>query len=154
MGTNFYFFTQSKTLKDDIDVAECKGLYCTDTPDFGYRMHIAKTSMGWLPLFQANNCVKSVKQLKSFYEKYDCKIYDEYETEYTWEEFDERVLQHNGGIDGVKPKTKVKHPKGKFFDDKMPDELPVSHFTYANGEYADHYFKDEEGYEFCPDEFS
>lgn len=154
MGTNFYFFTQSKTLKNDIDVSGCTGLYCTDTPDFGYELHIAKTSMGWLPLFQANEYIKSVKQLKEFYEKYNCKVYDEYETEYTWEEFDKRVLQFNGGKDGVVPKTKIKRVENGFFDENMPDEIPVSHFAYANGKYADHYFKDDEGYEFCPNEFS
>lgn len=88
MGTNFYMFTDSKEMKPFFgDKAEI-----TDTPDFGYTIHIAKTSAGWLPCFEAHEHIRSVADLKMLYEKGNVKIFDEYGTEYDWNGFVERVV--------------------------------------------------------------
>lgn len=151
MSTNFYFFTKRKDL--------CEKYFpftyqLTDDPDFGYLIHIAKTSCGWLPLFQAHEGCKSVSDLKNIYESGNVKIIDEYSDEYDWSAFDERVLKFNGGIAGAIPQTKYKQDRNSpFYDSNMPDHTPVSHFEYGNGMYAYCYFKDPEGYEFDYREF-
>ena len=143
MGTNFYLFTKAKRR------AELCNYALTDTPDFGYMIHIAKTSCGWLPLFETHkDIVRSVKDIKALYDSGDFTIYDEYDTEYTWNEFDERVLQFNGGVEGkITPKMEVD-------DDGTTISIPISHMKYKNGQYAYMYFKDNEGYEFAYGEFS
>ena len=51
----------------------------TDEPDWGYKLHVAKTSMGWLPLFQAHeNGIRSIREYKEFYDTGEVNIYDEY----------------------------------------------------------------------------
>lgn len=160
MGTNFYFHTQNKEFKKWVDenykfyADNC--IEIVDTPDFGYEMHIAKTSFGWLPLFQARPFAKSIEDYKRLYKNFSFKIYDEYGTEYSWEQFDERVLKFNGGYDGAMPKTKnIYIPTDSSLRDlDMPSETPVSHFTYGNGKYAHMYFKDNIGYEFTNGDFS
>lgn len=151
MGTNFYIHTRSKPLAEKI------GDYgLTDTPDFGYEIHIAKTSAGWLPLFQAHHGIRSVQDLKSIAEKEGVAIYDEYDKKYTWDEFVERVLTFNGGVKGVvKPeKLPAESELSRLRDPNMPDHTPVSHFEYGNGKYAHEYFTDPEGYEFTDHEFA
>ena len=126
----------------------------TDEPDWGYEIHIAKTSAGWLPLFQKHDCFKSVKELKELYETGEFIIYDEYCTKYSWEEFDERVLQHNGGVLGVAPRERIVQDKNRYFyDPDVPEFKPISHFEYGHGKYASEYFKDLDGYEFMFTEF-
>lgn len=43
----------------------------------------------------------SVKAMKTAYDTDKLKIIDEYGREYTWDEFDERVLKFNGGVKGA-----------------------------------------------------
>lgn len=88
MGTNFYMFTQNKKNK------KCFGekLRIVDEPDFGYEIHIAKTSMGWQPAFEAHENIRSVLELKEIYDRGDVRIYDEYGAEYDWPAFEERVV--------------------------------------------------------------
>ena len=88
MGTNFYMFTQNKQNK------KCFGdkLRIVDEPDFGYEIHIAKTSGGWQPAFEAHESIRSVLDLKEVYDRGDVRIYDEYGTEYDWPTFEERVV--------------------------------------------------------------
>ena len=61
MGTNFYLFSKNKKL---VQKYAPYSYELTDEPDFGYEIHIAKTSCGWLPSFQAHkNGINSVKQI-------------------------------------------------------------------------------------------
>lgn len=153
MGTNFYMMTKSKEARDKYFGWNYE---LTDTPDWGYKIHIAKTSMGWLPLFQAHECFRSMKQLKELYDTGEFILADEYGSTYNWEEFDRRVLQHNGGIKGVTPREEIKMDHhSKYYDSRMPKYTPVSHFDYEHDSYyAMGYFTDEEGYEFTDREFS
>lgn len=125
MGTNFYF-----------------------QYDFGfgqiYETHIAKVSCGWKPLFQQNGDIKSVKSLKQAYLAAPFKIVDEYGEEYTWEQFEKRVLNHNK--DNPKALSHIKPPE---------------HFSYKDirdcyGSYwsSERFIVDDEGYEFYKGEFS
>ena len=127
----------------------------TDTPDWGYQIHIAKTSGGWLPLFQAHNSIESVKQLKEIYHSGDFIISDEYGTTYSWDEFDKRVLQFNGGVLGAVQRQEIKQdPGSRWYDKRMPQYAPISHFEYDFGAYANDYFRDPDGYEFTTHQFS
>lgn len=152
MGTNFYFFTKDKRVCEKYFAYSYE---LTDDPEFGYEIHIAKTSMGWIPLFQAHSGCKSVADMKKIFDTEDVKIVDEYGDYYDWDAFRERVLEFNGGVDGAIPKTVVEtDPDSLYHDPNMPGHIPVSHFVYANGKYADTLFKDPEGYEFDTREFA
>lgn len=154
MGTNFYLITKDK--EACLSVSPYK-YYLTDVPYFAYEIHIAKTSAGWLPLFEKHTGISSVRDLKEIYATGKFDISDEYGKIYNWGEFDKRVLQHNGGIYGVINTTPVEIDRTSsslFYDKNMPDHTPVSHFEYNFGEYAKEYFKDPDGYEFTDHEFS
>lgn len=152
MGTNFYLMTKNKEHRDlyfgyDYEL--------TDTPDWGYRIHIAKTSYGWLPLFEAHRGIESVKQLKDVYRSGEFIIADEYGTVYSWDEFDKRVLQFNGGVKGRIPREKVEQDRNSpWYDSALPEYRPISHFEYDSDRYSSDYFTDPEGYEFTTHEFS
>lgn len=164
MGTNYYMITKNKILADELT----DGRYeLTDTPDWGYRIHVAKCSAGWLPLFQAyTNGARSVKDYKEAYDKGDIIIADEYGSTFTWKQFDEEVLQHNGGRLGViKPKEVMRRLMCIGHDSQMPDYVPVSHLPGTKQSYRYDYdklsdwelrltiFADPEGYEFDTREF-
>ncbi len=152
MGTNFYIGTADKEARDEYFGWKYK---LTDTPTWLYEQHIAKTSMGWLPSFEASQSIHSVADIKKLYDTGKFVIYDEYGNYYNWEEFDERVLKFNGGVLGAIPREKIKQdPNWEFYDRDMPEYRPISHFEYARGRYASDYFKDPEGYEFSRHEFS
>ena len=133
----------------------------TDEPEFGYEIHIAKTSAGWLPFFQGHkDGINSVAGYKAAYDSGEFKIYDEYGVEYNWEAFDERVLKFNGGIRGVQKPEKITQDKtSPFYDRMLPEYMPISHMpgslqSYRFGETYNNYFTDSEGYEFDNREFS
>lgn len=152
MGTNFYLATTSKEIRDKYFGYDYE---LTDNPEWAYRIHIAKTSMGWLPLFQAHECFKSIKQLKDLYYSDEFFITDEYGDAYTWEKFDERVLKFNGGVKGAIPRKEIKQdPNSKFYDPHAPSHMPISHFEYDDCKYSSDYFMDDEGYEFTTHWFS
>lgn len=88
MGTNFYMFTNRKELKPLFG----KKSEVVDEPEFGYEIHIAKTSCGWKPSFEAHEHIRSVADIKLLYDKGGVKIYDEYGTEYDWNGFVDRVV--------------------------------------------------------------
>ena len=90
----------------------------TDTPYFGYKIHIAKTSCGWLPLFQGHkDGINSVSEYKAAYETGEFDIVDEYGTSYNWDEFEDRVLKFNGGVRGAIPTKKiVVHKISAYYD--------------------------------------
>lgn len=154
MGTNFYLFTKDK------ETAKTLAPYdydLTDNPDFGYRIHIAKTSMGWLPLFQAHkDGIASVVGYLNAITSYKCKIYDEYGTEYLYDDFVDRVLNFNGGIIGGVEPTYIGAKQGSmnFYDANMPDYRPISHIAGNKQSYnfslsyQNEYFTDKNGYEF------
>ena len=35
-----------------------------------------------------------------------------------------------------------------YWDPNLPDHTPISHFEYADGEYANDFYTDPDGYEF------
>lgn len=90
MGTNFYIFTRNKAAKELLG----RKVVLTDEPDFGYELHIAKTSAGWLPLFEAHENVHSVADLRRLFDQIpDAQIVDEYGEAYSWPQFEERVVR-------------------------------------------------------------
>lgn len=92
MGTNYYLFTKSKKVIQEFGEY---GFELTDTPDFGYEVHIGKTSCGWKPLLQAAPCYKTFAEFEKFFKKHrGLKIYDEYEVEHSFEEFKELLIAH------------------------------------------------------------
>ena len=145
MGTNFYLMTKSKELKDEYLGYDYE---LTDTPFWGYQIHIAKTSAGWLPLFQKHNCIQSVKDIEKLYFK-GFLICDEYGTSYGWEEFTKRVIQHNGGIKDVVKRELKEDPW-----DGTKLYIPISHLDSVYAMDHSSYSTDEEGYEFTDVEFS
>lgn len=146
MGTNFYFFSKEK---EPCETWFGNTYELSDEQDFGYEVHLAKTSGGWLPLFQAHERCRSVLEMKAIYDTGLFQIKDEYGQLYSWKEFDERVLQFNGGVVGAIPTKPYKQDTSSpFYDKDMPDHTPVSHFEYGHGKYADQYFRDAQGYEF------
>lgn len=108
-----------------------------DTPDFGYEVHLAKISCGWLPLFQGHRRINSVALMKQAYDDIPgCQIIDEYGNNYDWAGFNERVLNFNKDLP----------PTGD--SDDCKDGSAISHLLYENGRYRSEYWKDAEGYEF------
>lgn len=159
MGTNFYMITKNK------EMAQRYAPYSyelTDTPYFGYEIHVAKTSFGWLPLFQGHkDGINSVAEYKAAYDTNEFKIYDEYGCEYNWDAFDDRVLKFNGGVLGVQEPKKIEQNKYfRWYDKSMPDYCPVSHISGSlqsykfDGLFANDYFVDADGFEFSRSEFS
>lgn len=129
MGTNFYFHTREKDCRDKwFHYGEYE---LTDFPEFGYLIHLAKTSIGWVPLFQAHKNINSLADIKRIYEYGGFRIVDEYGDEYDWPEFEKRVIDFGYG-----------------WDDSY------SHLEYENGRYRHMYFKDADGYEFTRESFS
>ena len=134
----------------------------TDQPYFGYEIHVAKTSFGWLPLFQGHkDGINSVAEYKAAHDTGEFKIYDEYGTEYNWDAFDDRVIKFNGGILGVKKPKKIKQDKNSpFHDECLPEYMPISHVSGSNQSYKysfihtyDENFVDLDGFEFCTRDF-
>ena len=151
MGTNFYLFTKDKEFKEKYFGSRAE---IVDTPEFGYQLHIAKTSAGWLPLFESSELIKSVHDITNAILG-GARVIDEYGDEYTMDEFTKRVLMWNGG---TRANRSVKHYKqdtdSPYFDKNMPDFIPVSHFEYAGGWYRNEFYTDRDGYEFTNKEFS
>lgn len=153
MGTNFYMITKNKELAQRYAPYSYELI---DSPYFGYKIHVAKTSCGWLPLFQAHkNGIDSVVEYKTAYDTGEFRIYDEYGCEYNWDAFDVRVLKHNGGILGVQKPEKIEQNKrSRWYDKNMPDYYPISHiqgspqsYKFIN-QFVNDYFVDSQGYEF------
>ena len=155
MGTNFYMRRNDtkavllQMLNDDKSVDEIRDFLNSDDC---VGVHLAKTSCGWLPSFEAHSTpsINSVADIKTLYDTGKYEIVDEYDTPYTWDEFDKRVLQFNGGTVNRRVITPISRRSD---DPDMPDHTPVSHFEYGNGKYANEYFRDPEGYEFTAREF-
>ena len=160
MGTNFYMITKNKTMAS---IYAPYSYELTDTPYFGYEIHVAKTSCGWLPLFQGHmDGINSVAEYKAAYETGEFDIVDEYGTSYNWNEFEDRVLKFNGGIRGAQDPEKIERDKSSmFYDNNLPEYSPISHiggtkqsYKYDFEEFYNDYFKDSEGFEFDKRSFS
>lgn len=150
MGTNYYLQTRNKKIAKEIGKYEL-----SDKPDFHYEIHLGKCSGGWLPLLQAAPGIRSVKDIEHFCTMPDVQIYNEYGEELTWEQLKEELIYHNGGYDGAIPKKyHEQDPNSRFYDQNFDGWTPISHFTYGNGKYKDHYFKDDDGWEFCDEWFA
>ena len=173
MGTNFYFSTQDREIKDKY--FNYDDYTIVDTPMFGYEVHLAKTSCGWKPLWQDHSFYHSVAELKEFYFKHKEKLflYDEYGRFYKWEEFEERVVNW-----GEQQEIRyMKHiPEGvpdevfggkKYLIESTKDDyditIPFDHMEYEKLDvYRDnwryerksYYSKDKDGYDFMKGDFS
>lgn len=147
MSTNYYLFTKNKSIADKIGDFEL-----TDTPDWGYLIHIGKRSCGWLPLFERHNGIKSVKDIEKYCTREDITILDEYDKSLTWVQLKKELIDWNGGVAGKIPK-KYHIATSPLDDPDMPDYTPISHFDYGHGKYSSDYFKDREGYEFTYHKF-
>jgi hypothetical protein len=150
MGTNFYLFVKNKSIAEKIGDFEL-----TDTPSWGYLIHIGKRSCGWLPLFQSHRGIKSVKDIEEWCKLPEITILNEYDEEFTWEQLKEELIYWNGGVAGAKPREyhEPPDPSLPYVDRDMPNWTPVSQFDYGNGKYASHYYRDSEGFEFTDGEF-
>lgn len=83
MGTNYYFMCTDKSFVNKYFSDEYE---LTDTPYFGYEIHIGKRSSGWQPLFQTHEkAYSSVKTFLQFVCKHidKLRIFDEYGREFT-----------------------------------------------------------------------
>lgn len=90
MSTNYYMLSQSKGFVEKYFPGEYE---LTDTPMFGYEIHIGKRSMGWKPLFQEHkNAYDSVEELVEFITKHSVILYDEYGTILTEKELKENLI--------------------------------------------------------------
>ena len=158
MGTNFYLHTTDKSIVQQYAPYSYE---LTDEPEFGYVIHIAKTSSGWLPLFQGHDHgINSVAGYKAAYDTGKFKIYDEYGVQYDWDSFDDRVLKFNGGIRGVQKLEKIEQDRNsQWHDSHLPNYGPVSHIrgnqqSYRyNYQFVHDFFEDSDGYEFDKQDF-
>lgn len=94
MSTNYYMLSQDKKFVEKYFHGEYQ---LTDTPVFGYEIHIGKRSMGWKPLFQEHkNAYKSVSELMNFIKLHTrthvIYLYDEYGTILTEKELKENLI--------------------------------------------------------------
>lgn len=140
MGTTFYMLTENKETAEKY----MHGVYTlTDAPWWGYTIEIAKTSVGWKPLFHAYPNIKSVVDLKALYATGAYTIYDEYYTVYTWEQFAVRVLQYNK--DNVEALCHIL-PKKFSTQDKIKGVPAVD--IYGNSFPYKNFYADDMGFEF------
>lgn len=90
MSTNYYMLSQDKNF---VKKYFPKEYTLTDTPIFGYEIHIGKRSMGWKPLFQEHkNAYDSVEGLVDFITKHSVVLYDEYGSLLTEKELKEDLI--------------------------------------------------------------
>lgn len=90
MNTNYYMLSQDKEFVKKYFPEEYE---LTDTPMFGYAIHIGKRSVGWKPLFQEHkNAYNSVEELIGFITKHSVVLYDEYGTILTEKELEENLI--------------------------------------------------------------
>ena len=106
MGTNFYLRDTNLAISKQVllskiaEILEHYGLEymyesLKDAVDNNVKdIHIAKTSVGWKPLFQANDKFKSIDDLWEILKFGNFVVVDEYEDVYDLDKFVERVLKH------------------------------------------------------------
>ena len=171
MGTNYYLITRNKEFIEKHFPFEYE---LTDHPDFGYRVHLNKCSLGWRTLFQNHDkAYKSVRELYQFLNdhKDDLEIYNEYDEPFDIEEYRTKVLMRDNKL--LEKKEPFCWKKDKIFGgdslqlceegEKPEIWSPFDHMEYERVE-NEHYrcrtiFKakyscDPEGYNFLEGEFS
>ena len=85
MGTNYYLATSRKDIKDKY----FRNYRLIDEPIWAYEIHIAKNSVGWIPLFQAHDgAFTSYAELRTLVETGEFILYDEDHQLLSWKEFD------------------------------------------------------------------
>ena len=167
MGTNYYMMIKKKDIVEKYFPNEYE---LTDTPYFGYQVHIGKRSAGWRPLFKEHkNAYDSVKGMKKFIKKHqeNIRIFDEYAKEFTLEQLKEELITWG-------EQQKIRYMK--YIPEGVPDEIfggkkylvestkddynitiPFDHVAYAkldNPWLNIKYWHDEDGYDFTDRPFS
>lgn len=139
MGTNFYMMTADK---DAAIEWFCGDYTLTDLPQWGYEIHIAKTSGGWKPLFQSHKRIHSINDLKIIYGTGKFIIYDEYGEIYNWDEFKKRVIDWN------------KNNPNACVHINPDRSIPNFNEIYGSNYDDSREFLSADGYDFCDCEFS
>lgn len=150
LGTNFYLLTQKKEIKEKYFIPDDYEL--VDNPMFGYKIHIAKTSIGWRTLWQEHSFYHSVVEFKEFYFKFENEmfLFDEYGKFYEWNEFSERVIDW-----AENQEKRIIH-----YDDYIGDiEAPIDHIEMNQRDNRNpwlkiQYWHDKDGYDFTDRPFS
>ena len=86
---NYYMSTKNKELAEKLFPKKSE-YWLTDTPDFGYEIHIARRTSGWKTLFQVHRkAYNSVAELESFVFNFEDEFlfYDSYGVAYTAKDF-------------------------------------------------------------------
>lgn len=176
MGTNYYAITKNKELVEKYFPYD---YMLTDSPYFGYEIHIGKQSMGWKPLFQAHeHAYNSVKDMLKFFKDHseDFELYDEYLDMTTLDGLKEKLVdwgerQRDRGsryrFDFSNKKDKYSELEPVEDDEPYDVEVPFDHITYDRayvdarhaagldnwrGYYED-YSRDPDGYDFVKGDF-
>lgn len=174
MGTNYYMMIKDKELVTKYFDNEYE---LTDSPYFGYEVHIMKLSYGWKPLFEWHgNAYKSVEDMLKFLEfhRMDIEIFDEYGKQYTIEGLKEEFTSHVNR----EPKYMKHIPEGipnhifggrdylvESTEDDYDIKMPYDHVEYhkldpySEKRYIDEsreplYFHDKDGYDFTKECFA
>lgn len=126
MSTNYYAITKDKSLLNKYDL----NYKLTDEPDWGYRIHICQTSFDVVPLYQAHPGIQNLETMKQFIQEPNIQLYNEYLEEITPHWLIEHVFNVN------KTSNPNLHSR---------EEL--------SNKFSFYFFKDEQGNEFCNNEF-
>ena len=79
MGTNYYIYSKNREFVKEYFPDDEYSI--VDEPDFGYWIHIGKTSMGWKPIFRYHKwAYKSIREMIDFFKQHnnDITVYNEY----------------------------------------------------------------------------
>lgn len=134
MGTNFYLYTRNKGARSLLG----NKVELTDDPDFGYLLHIAKTSFGWKPLFEEHERVHSVADLKLLFDQIPyAQILDEYGRAYTWPEFEERVIHFGDNENNWRTMANndLHIPRSSVYDDDY-EYISSDGFRFSKNEFC------------------
>lgn len=146
MGTNFYLRSKSAMWRKRFG----EKASTDDCPPRTWEAHIAKTSYGWLPLFEQHPAagIYSVRDLKAIYDEGGgdggiFTIVDEYNATYSWGEFEKRVINFGS--------PKSWNPTGGYYDGNWRSEqdndcrAPYNHWENE--------YRDQDGYRFQLSDF-
>ena len=169
MGTNYYMMIKNKELVEKYFPNEYE---LTDSPCFGYEVHIGKQSFGWKPLFEWHgNAYKSVEDMLNFLKIHDIyiEIFDEYEKSFSIDELKEDFIDWENhqqvrymkyvpeGVNNIifGGKDYLVESTEEDYDIKMPYDHVEYHKLdpYNERRYMDEsrepmYFHDKDGYDF------
>lgn len=146
MGTNFYLITRNKQFVEKYFPIEYE---VTNKPFFRYEIHLNKRSCGWKILYQAHSKAwNSVEEMLDFIRKHNnkVKIFDEYEKEYTLEEYIKEVVEWDKDY----KKEEI------YYDDTVGYIMtPIDHVEISkrSRDMYINYWHDKDGYDFTNAEF-